>query len=51
MVQIYVSLIRKGLKTINDVPTVIRSDVAKILGINLEEQEEQEKKKQEPIKN
>lgn len=36
MAKIYVSLIRKGLKTIDDVPEPLRSDVMKLL----EEQDE-----------
>lgn len=31
MAQIYATLIRKGLKTINDVPAVIREQVKQIL--------------------
>jgi hypothetical protein len=31
MVKIYVSLIKKGLKTIDDVPVQIRAEVAKLL--------------------
>ena len=31
MAQIYASLIRKGLKTIDDVPQNLKSDVQKIL--------------------
>ena len=31
MAQIYASLIRKGVKTIDDVPSVIRDEVEKIL--------------------
>ena len=31
MAQIYATLIRKGLKTINDVPKVLRKEVQKIL--------------------
>lgn len=31
MVKIYVALIRKGLKTIDDVPAVIREEVRKAL--------------------
>ena len=32
MVAIYVSLIKKGLKTIDDVPKVLREEVEKALG-------------------
>ena len=31
MAKIYVALIRKGLKTINDVPEQLREDVKKLL--------------------
>ena len=31
MVKIYAELIRKGLKTIDDVPTKLREDVEKLL--------------------
>lgn len=32
MVKIYVALIQKGLKTIDDVPTQLREEVEKLLG-------------------
>lgn len=34
MAKIYVSLILKGLKTIDDVPTQLREEVEKLVGIN-----------------
>ena len=34
MAEIYASLMRKGLKTINDVPERIRAEVEKILAQN-----------------
>ena len=33
MVQVYVSLIKKGLKTINDVPAKIRAEVQAALNV------------------
>lgn len=35
MAKVYVNLIRKGLKTIDDVPEKIRAEVAALLGIEL----------------
>ena len=35
MVYVYANLVRKGIKTINEVPEKIRAEVAAILGINL----------------
>lgn len=35
MEKVYVNLIRKGLKTIDDVPEKIRAEVAALLGIEL----------------
>ena len=32
MAKIYVALIQKGLKTIDDVPTQLRAEVEKLLG-------------------
>ena len=37
MAQIYATLIRKGLKTINDVPKALRKEVQKILDGDNEE--------------
>lgn len=36
MAKIYANLVRKGLKTIDEVPEKIRAEVAEILGIDLE---------------
>lgn len=33
MAKVYADLIKKGLKTIDDVPAKLRADVEKILGI------------------
>lgn len=37
MVKVYAALVKKGLKTINDVPENIRAEVAALLGISIEE--------------
>lgn len=34
MIKIYVELIRKGLKTINDVPSKLKKEVQKLLKVN-----------------
>lgn len=37
MVKVYAALVKKGLKTINEVPANIRAEVATLLGISIEE--------------
>lgn len=37
MIKIYVALIKKGIKTIDDVPDVLRSQVQEILDIESED--------------
>lgn len=36
MAKVYADLVRKGIKTIDEVPEKIRAEVAAILGINIE---------------
>lgn len=33
MAQVYVSLIKKGLKTIDDVPVTLKAEVQRLLGV------------------
>jgi len=35
MVKVYANLVKKGIKTINEVPEKIRAEVAALLGIEL----------------
>lgn len=37
MVKVYADLVKKGVKTIDEVPQKIRSEVAALLGISIEE--------------
>lgn len=37
MVKVYAALVKKGLKTINEVPENIRAEVTVLLGISIKE--------------
>lgn len=37
MAKVYANLVKKGIKTIDEVPAKIRADVAALLGIIIEE--------------